>query len=250
MATRLLYTMSYSPWSERARWALLHHGLDFEERQHVPLLGELSLRIRAKRFTGGATVPLLIDGDATVMDSFAIATYCDGIGGGDKLIDSVHRERITQLNDELEVLLNAARAHLLDLTRKHEDFALAMAPRALRSLPGTAAASRMGASFIASKHGAILGGVEDRLRAGLREIRAQLAGRPYLFERFSYADILLATPISVIAPVAERFIAFEPALRKHLQHKNLAAEFDDLVAWRDALYEKHRPVSAGPSSAA
>jgi glutathione S-transferase len=243
MPTRLLYTMSYSPWSERARWALLHHGLDFEERAHVPLLGELALRMRAKRFSGRTTVPLLIDGDVTVMDSFAIATYCDSVGGGDKLIDSAHRERITALNDDMEKLLGAARGHLLQLTKKHADVALAMAPRALRSLPGTAAASRMGASFIASKHLASLDDVEERLRAGLREIRAQLAGRPYLFDRFSYADILLSTPLSVIAPVAERFIAFEPALRKHLQHETLAAEFDDLVAWRDELYDKHRPVA-------
>jgi glutathione S-transferase len=244
MPTRLLYSMPYSPWSERARWALLHHGIDFEERPHTPMLGELALRARAKRWTGRVTVPLLVDGDVTVMDSYAIATYCDSIGGGDKLIDSPHREPISQINEEIEALTHTLRAHLVLLTHKHDDVALAMSPRALRSLPGTTAAARMGASFIARKHAASMENVEERMRAGFRAIRARLAGRDYVFDRFSYADILCATPISAIAPVAERYISFEPALRKHLHHPTLAAEFDDLVKWRDATYEKHRPVSA------
>ena len=37
-ATPRLVFLSISPWSERARWALDHHGIDYELVAHVPLL--------------------------------------------------------------------------------------------------------------------------------------------------------------------------------------------------------------------
>jgi glutathione S-transferase len=43
-----------------------------------------------------------------------------------------------------------------------------------------------------------------------------------------------------VMPVADRFIPLGPAVRACWTRPALAAEYDDLVRWRDALYEQHR----------
>jgi glutathione S-transferase len=238
---RILYTMPYSPWSERARFVLLHHGLDFEEREHLPLLGELTLRARAGKWSGKATVPLLVDGEHRVMDSFAIAQHVDAAGEGDKLVEPERLDELAALNAELEPLLAAVRVRLLELAADRDDVALGLAPPFLRSLPLTAASARLGARYIAKKHAVRLAEEPERLRAGLEAIRARVDGRSTVFERFSYADILCATSLTIVRPVGDDYVPLYPGLRQHLRDPDLEAEFADLLSWRDALYRDHRP---------
>src|SRR6188508_1450752 len=61
-SARRLVQLYYSPWSERARWALDHHGLAYETVEHVPFLGEIRLRRIVGKKAARATVPVLIDG--------------------------------------------------------------------------------------------------------------------------------------------------------------------------------------------
>jgi glutathione S-transferase len=79
----------------------------------------------------------------------------------------------------------------------------------------------------------------NALRDGLR------AHSPNLLGSFSYADIVMATLIQGISPVADRFVKLGPATRVAWTRAALAADYADLIAWRDALYESHR----GPSLA-
>src|SRR5579871_5769917 len=67
-----LYGMSFTPYSERARWALDHHRVPYEWHEHVPMVGERSLRKRAGG-QGKASVPLALDGETVLRDSLAIA---------------------------------------------------------------------------------------------------------------------------------------------------------------------------------
>ena len=46
--SRTLYGLSLSPWTERARWALDHHGVAYDYHEHVPMLGEVLLRMKAR----------------------------------------------------------------------------------------------------------------------------------------------------------------------------------------------------------
>jgi glutathione S-transferase len=236
-----LHVMSYSPWSERARFALLHHRISFEEREHVPLLGELALRARARGLGRPATVPLLVDGQTRVMGSLPIAHHADTVGGGDRLIEPTRLDAITALNDELEPMMHAIRARLLELASEHDDVAIGLTPPALRSLPLSAASARLAGKYIAAKHRASLADVTARLRAGLGIIRARLAGRPYVFECFSYADVVCATPLAIVKPVDDAYVPLHPGLRQHIVDEGLAAEFEDLSRWRDELYDRHRP---------
>lgn len=240
--TRILYTMPYSAWSERARFALLHHDLAFEEREHLPIVGELALRVRARRYFGRVTVPLLIEDGLAIMDSFAIAEHADRIGSARRLFPEEHRAAIRTLNERLEPMFQAARAKVVITTATDREAALDLMPPELRSLPFAASSGRLGARIIAWKHPTPSGSIEALLRDGLVHVRATIAGRDYVYPEFSYADIIAATAVQQVAPVSERYIPIGPVKRRTWADPALAAEFADLVTWRDALYAKHRPV--------
>jgi glutathione S-transferase len=50
----------------------------------------------------------------------------------------------------------------------------------------------------------------------------------------------MAVLLQAVAPVADRYIRLGPATRQVWSQPELAAEFADLIAWRDTLYERHR----------
>jgi glutathione S-transferase len=238
---RTLYVLPNSPWSERARWVLLHHRLEFVEKEHLPMLGELSLRLRTRRFSEQVTVPLLIDVENPVRDSLAIAEYVDAMGGETSLFPGELRGPIRELNDKLEPTLNAVRAALLGAELDHEA-ALELAPPALRRLPLAAGGVKLGAAFLARKYRTSFDNVEARLREGYHEIRALLGGRPYVHDNFTYADILCATALQGVCPVDDCYIEIGAASRKRWHNAELRHEFGDLIDWRDAIYRAHRPL--------
>src|SRR5688572_23771052 len=99
MTTAVFHAESFAPWCEKARWALDHHGIPYREREHVPLVGELALRIAARRASGPVTVPLLVDGDAVLMDSVAIARRAEAHGRGAPLFPPAHGRAIDAWNE-------------------------------------------------------------------------------------------------------------------------------------------------------
>jgi glutathione S-transferase len=240
---RVLYTMHYSPWSERARFTLLHHHSQFEEREHTPVLGELALRARAGRYWGRVTVPLLVEDGTAIMDSLAISEHVDRSGPSSRLFPLQHHTAILELNAQLEPMFQAGRARAVRGALTDDDAALDLVPLHLRSLPFARSTGRLGSRFVAWKHPTPAEGIQQRLRTGLEEIRSLLTGRDYVHGDFTYADIIAATAIQLIAPVSDRYIALSPVKRRQWSDPELADEFADLVAWRDELYSKHRPIS-------
>jgi glutathione S-transferase len=61
-------------------------------------------------------------------------------------------------------------------------------------------------------------------------------------KRFTYADIAAAQVLQFVSPVAAsyRAVRIGKANRECFEHPKLAPEYRDLVAWRDALYARHR----------
>ena len=98
-----LVSLHVSPWSERARWALDHHGLAYKLVHHLPVLGEGRLRRLVGPDKPRATVPVLVAGDTVVSESWDIAAYADRVGSRSKLIPPEHEAAIrrwTALADE------------------------------------------------------------------------------------------------------------------------------------------------------
>jgi glutathione S-transferase len=239
---RTFLSESFSPWCERTRWVLLHHRFEFREVEHVPLLGELTLQLRGRRLGGRVSVPLLLEGDRAVMGSLAIAEHLDAIGEGEKLVPASVRASIAALHDRLEPLLGTGRAGAIRGVLEDDEVARDAVPKPLRRLPLATASARLGARFLRRKYDVSLDDIEERLRHGFLEVRETLGGRPYVHDRFSYADILLASALQVLDPVSDRFVPLEPGTRKSFTHPTVAAAFRDLLSWRDALYERHRPL--------
>ncbi|MCA9534855.1 MAG: glutathione S-transferase [Sandaracinaceae bacterium] len=241
MSQLTLVGLSYSPWTERARWALAHHGIAYRYREHVPMVGEPALRLRARAPRGErVSVPLLVHPGGVVRDSVEIMRFADAHGGGPSLGASApDTERWAS---RVEVGLAATRARvtaaILADPEALRESVLPLAPGPLAHLMKPAGA--LGARFVARKYGADLGDGarhEATLRAVLTDLRGALSGREHLRgDAFSACDILAATLLQGVAPVSHPRVRLLPAQRAAWTHVGLADEFADLVGWRDRLY--------------
>ena len=249
--TRKLVSLHVSPWSERAKWALDHHGLPYEKVEHMPVIGERRLRRMVGPGKPRATVPILVAGDEVLSDSWDIVLYADRTGRGTRLVPPEHEAAIRTWVKLADDAMHAGRAlvvaAMLASPAALDEGAPPFVPATLRPLlrPVTRSATRA----FARKYELSLddGSASTRtVRAALDELRRALAlSTPYLLGSFTYADVAMATLLQGIAPVADRFIKLRPATRAAWTRNALASEYADLVAWRDGLYERERHPAPG-----
>jgi glutathione S-transferase len=243
-----LVGMSFSPYSERAKWALDHHRVPFSWREHVPLLGEVALRARLGVWRGRVSVPVAFDGELVLKDSVDIARHAEQNGRGAPLFAdetaalSWAERGTTGLNASRVTLL----ARILEDREALRDSVPAWIPRALRTSALPAAASSI--AFLQRKY-ATREMSHDRARSTVREIlsalRTALGGRETILSSFSFADIAMATLLQMVSPVSNDYVVLRKAARRAWTDAELAREFSDLVEWRDQLYAKHRRSNQG-----
>jgi glutathione S-transferase len=244
-----LLSLDYSPWSERARWALEHHGLSYQLLQHAPFVGEHRLRKLAGKPVGRATAPLLLaDGDV-LRDSYDIALYADRHGTGTPLVPAALEPEIRRLNAQVDGVMAEGRSLVVAallasdeaLDETLPDFLPPFARRLLRPF------SRYGTRWFARKYAldlADLDGPRHAFARLLSSFREGYAGKPYLFDGFTYADILFCSTLQGVSPVDDRYVRLGPAWRKAWTDAALAREFADLVELRDTLYAAQRVHAA------
>ncbi|WP_426755386.1 glutathione S-transferase family protein [Myxococcus sp. Y35] len=241
---RTLYGLSYSGWTEKARWALDHHRVAYRYREHLPLIGEPVLRWRTPR---GArpSVPLLFDEGEAFSGSFAIARRAEELGQGEPLFSAQDLPSIERWEADSEQVLCVARAKvvagLLHNRQAQAESLPAFLPEGLRSL--LAPSAKLGARFVARKHTTpadLDAATRDTVIPTLERLRESLGGQPYLLGHFSYADVTAAVMLQFVRPVDDRYLPLGPGTREVWTDTALAARFPDLLAWRDGLYAKHR----------
>jgi glutathione S-transferase len=246
---RRLVVLTYSPWSLRARWALEHHGLSYELVRHEPFLGERKLRRIVGNGPTRATVPVLVSREGVITESWDIARYADEHGSGTKLLPDEHVAAIGELTSVANAAMEYGRAlivrALLESDRALEEQLPGYVPAWAR--PSLRFVARYGTTWFGRKYAANTADSEtprQALRSALRTFRERLHGRPYLFGAFTYADIVLCSILQSIRPPDERYLRLGPASRSVWTQPELAREFEDLLAWRDALYETERAPRA------
>jgi len=246
-----LLHIPYSPWSEKARWALELCGVQHARRVYQPIVGELALRRMLRRLRGPVTVPVLRDGESLYADSFAIARYADAHGTR-KLFPPGEEARVGRYDALSERGLAAGRVLALRRALASRDALLEAVPKPLRHAPelgvaiGRAALQRTLRKYRASQrtsqqHEQVLVEVLDTLRADLAASPSQSEPRT-LLERFSYADIAMAQVLAFVRPPSTG-LKVGAALRKAWEDPVLVERYADLVAWRDALYTRYRKLA-------
>jgi glutathione S-transferase len=250
--TPTLWGLSVSPWTEKARWALDHHGLAYRYREHTPMLGEPALRWRTRGRPAGtrATVPFLIDGRETITDSNAIARHAEASGRGEPLFPTEHADAIVEWERSMETAMQAGRVLVTQALLANHDAQIEMLPpqipgplrRPLRPI------ARSGAAFFARKYDVDPNGRAVSLRTVTEfaeRVRRQLDGHDHLAgDRFSWADVCAVMIVSGFAGGVPGRLTKLPASAQTWTQTELVEQFADLVAWRDRLYSKHRPSSA------
>lgn len=240
----LLYHIPYSPWSSQARAALAWHGVPVRLAPFVPMVSLPGLRWHARRPFGRLTVPCLILADApdgtdrVICDSVAIARYAEARGDGAPLFPAAHAEAIQAWSDRAQAAMSAGRALTTAAVSADKAALRSSVPAPFRRPAALAdALGAMGVAYLRRKYRFDAAGLESHmgtLRALLTGARRALDGRPWLFaEGPTWADLTVATALHFVAPPLD--LPLDPAQRPHFGRPNLAAEFADLLAWRDAV---------------
>ena len=242
---RRLVVLPVSPWSERASWALDHHGLSYRKVEHIPFIGERRLRRLVGARTSRATVPVLLAGGEVLTDSWDIAVYADREGSGSPLIPAAELAEIQRWNELGERTMTAARALTVGRLLASDAALDESLPRALPRLIRRALrpVTRHGMVWFARKYALDLSDTERprrMVREALDALRAAIAATGYVRSSFSYADIIAASLLQGVVPVAHRYIRLGSATREAWTQPELAADYADLIRWRDELYERHR----------
>jgi glutathione S-transferase len=241
-----LIGLSYSPWTEKARWALDHHRVPYRFREYLPIFGVPMLRLRTGTWRGRVTVPVFIgDGRQVIKDSFEIARHADERREASRLFPLGAEEEIARWNAESEAALAAGRALVVPK--------IAASPGALadslpKGIPGPLRnllkpLARSGTRYFTKKYALAAASVDAHVATVdgvLGRLAAALAGRDYLLGAFCYADVTMAVVLQFIAPVEDRYIRLGAAERECWSEPSMANRHPELIAWRDRLYAKHR----------
>src|SRR5262249_42972479 len=160
------------------------------------------LRLRLRRLTGKITVPVLFTSDGrTLTDSYEIARFADTTGEGPTLFPAGREGEIRRWNERSEEILRAGRA--LSVTKAMDDPAaqLEAVPRYLPSAVRPPI-GRMGVAYLQRKYN--LSTDRDAAAAtvadGLRALREALGGKRYLGDTLTYADVVMAVSLQLVAP--------------------------------------------------
>ena len=247
-ASATLVSIRYSPWSERARWALDHRHIDYRILEHEPFLHELRLRHLAGWPRERATAPLLLADGRRYRSGWEIAGYADTAGSGTtQLIPEALEPAIREVDALVDRTLQAGRTLLVSALLQDSDALDASWPR---FVPRAVAVplrpvARYATRWFSRKYALDLAQTEGQLqvmREELDEVRRRLNGRELWFDSFSYADILVATLLQLVKPVSDRHWKLHPAHRRLWTRSELAHEYPDLLAWRDSVYDRYRRV--------
>ncbi len=243
---RELIGLFYSPWTEKAKWALDYHQLPYTYKEHLMIFDMPFLRFKLRRPFGDVTVPALIDGPIRLTDSWDIARYAENLGKGKKIFPENHLKKIQEFNEWSEQALSASRVLMTEKISKDPEALMTALPKFIPEVfrKYFLFMAKIGLGYIQKEFDtkSQLGCCEEKLRKVFEILRKSLAQSKtgYLLDELTYADIAMAVSLQFISPISERYQKIPDALRRCEHHEKLAKEFSDLIKWRDLIYQKHR----------
>lgn len=247
-----LLQLPYSPWSEKAKWALDYHRIDYDAKRYAPILGEPALRWSLRQIRGPISVPCLRVEGRWIGDSFEIARWADEHScrdDGGRLMPASELDRVEHYNVLAERGLAAGRWGSLRRLLGNRAGLLDMVPRDLRVLgPVAVGIARVGVQRTLRKYARILPErqaettlieVLDSLRTDLKDSPHETDGVKHLLPRFGFADIAMSQVLAFVDPPSTH-LRMSHATRDSFHDPELAPRYEDLARWRDALYVQFR----------
>jgi len=178
------------------------------------------------------SVPVLRTEAGAVRGSFEIARHAGRVAGGGRLGDL---DAIRAWDDISEKGLAAARTRVVKAIAADDD----ALDESVRGVPGflkpvSRAITRRVVQGIDRKYAHLA--LPDAHRDGLLALRRALreSGTGFVLATFGYADITLCALLDAVSPDADAALP-GPAQRALWNDAALAAEFADLLAWRETL---------------
>jgi len=238
-----LVHLPQSPWSEKARWALDHHGVTYRTVVHMPMVYEPLLRLASRELRKKPTVPMLFAGSVVLRDSLEIALFAEHHGKGSPLFPKTDETAIFTWNDHADRLLGAARARVMERLLTNRDALIEAIPPPLSKLGATLLpVAKLAAGFVANKYRTKAtppAQTEATIASVLELADARLSDHEHLVgDGFTFADIAFACALGMISPHARQPLG--PASREVWSEPTIAAAFPRLVRWRDSLVERYR----------
>lgn len=245
VAKPTLYCIHYSPWSEKARWALAVRQVAYRKFEFLPMIHTLRARAHSRRWSGKLTVPLLVADGQSYMDSFEIAQWAEQHGSGPSLFPPGQVEACAAWNRRSEVVSQNGRALVTPRIAADAAASREQVPGFLQWLgPAGLPVVSLGVRYLTGKY-ALSDGSETQRRAAmaaeLQAARQALQGQEYLLGQFSIADIAVCCGLQMVEPVADQYLRLLPATRRCWRDPELAEQFGDILAWRDQIFARHHP---------
>jgi glutathione S-transferase len=256
MSRPLLWHLPISHFSEKVRWALDWKRIPHRRRVMPPGMHPLGGALLSRGRT--VTMPVLVMGDRTIVDSTAIiAALEEGHGGGRSLYpaDAAERERALAIEDWFDENVGPyarrwAFNTLLSEPEALREFALKQVEWA-RFQPPPEAFAPFAKAFIRLRYSAgnEAGSEEAQvmLAAGLDRLEAELDGGEFLVgRRFTIADLTAAALLYPLVmppegpwqpPRTAQFEAFQSTVRERPGFR-----------WVEDTFRRHR-ATAAPSGA-
>jgi len=241
----IVYTLRWSPPSERVRWVLRARGVPFREIGYVPMPSPMAMRIR--RATGKASVPVaFVDGKA-IAGSTEIARHADALGTrGESYFFDGDDERCGEIAAweaiAEDVFLTARDLFGPGFGRDRDALRAVVDPLPAWGRMVFPLVWRMAGASFADRYrvGSIdRDAANRRLRERLAEVESRRAGRPHLVGgRVSYADVALATYLSCVRPPPRALWPIPDPIARHFATVPEPGPWDALFAWRDRVWSE------------
>lgn len=241
-----LFGLSVSPWSEKTRWALDYANASYQYQEFTPMISNLGVRIKSKRYFDRISVPLLIDGDNVFSDSFSIAQHANTLSKKDSLFPQDKLIEIDYWNKISEQTLEAGRALVVINMPSSREACLKSLPAFFPApiKPLMLPVAKSGIFYLKKKYDVSEKNTqryEQIIEENLQILRKALAdSSQYLLGSFTYADICMAVTLQVIKPIQNSHVMLDPATEQCWKNDTLAEKFCDLITWRDSIYQQYR----------
>jgi glutathione S-transferase len=241
MQSNTLYQITYSPWTEKARFSLDFNKVHFDTKEYHIMLSELPLKIKSNKILNKISVPLIktFEGE-WIQDSYEIAKWANQQNDEHDLFKQ--DKEVNYWNKKSDQLINWGRVQVINKSNECDELMIELMPDFFPNFlkRNLLFLGRIGSRYITFKHNVIDNQFQvEHLEVQLKEISCAIKSK-YILKEFSFADMAIAASLQVIKPVKHSKVVLKDKTYKAYENLELSKKFPELIEWRDYIYQNYR----------